>query len=77
MYFIPLIKESSNYSKCSAFACSALLHLSFNSNSVSFVEGGRKNISCLRAQGTLVTPLGNIQFGVGNSSAPLPFWLRL
>jgi len=34
-----------------------LLHLSFNSNSVSFVERGRKYISCSRAQGTLATPL--------------------
>jgi len=37
MRFIPLKKESSNYSKCFAFAL--LLHLFFNSNSVSFVEG--------------------------------------
>jgi len=34
-----------------------LLHLFFNSISVSFVEGGRKIISCPRAHGTLVTPL--------------------
>jgi len=33
MHFIPLKKEPSNYSKCSAFASSALLHLFFNSNS--------------------------------------------
>jgi len=58
MHFIPLIKEPSNFSKCSAFTSSALLHLFFNSNFVSFVEGGRKNISCPRAQGTLATPLG-------------------
>jgi len=32
-------KEPSNYSKCFAFASSALLHLYFNSNSQSFVEG--------------------------------------
>jgi len=38
MHFIPLKKEPSNYSKCFAFASSALLHLHFNSNSVSFVE---------------------------------------
>jgi len=38
--FIPLKKEPSNYSKCSAFASSSLLHLFFNSNSVSFVERG-------------------------------------
>jgi len=45
-------KETSNYYECSAFASSALLHIFLNSNSVSFVEGGRKNISCPRAQGT-------------------------
>jgi len=50
-------KKTSNYSKCSAFASSALLHLFFNTNFVSFVEGGRKNISCPKAQGTLATPL--------------------
>jgi len=42
-------KKPSNYNKCSAFASSALLHLFFNSNSVSFVERGRKNISSPRA----------------------------
>jgi len=57
MHFIPLKKKPSNYNKCSAFASYALLHLSFNSNSVNFIEGGRKNISCPRAQGTLATPL--------------------
>jgi len=56
MHFITLKKEPSNYSKCSAFVSSALLHLFFNSNFVSFVEGGRKNISCPRAHGTLATP---------------------
>jgi len=40
MHFIPLKKKPSNYSKCSAFASSALLHLYFNSNSASFIEGG-------------------------------------
>jgi len=50
-------KEPSNGSKCCAFASSTLLHLYFNSNSVSFVEGGRKNISCPRVQDTLATPL--------------------
>jgi len=35
-------KEPSNYSKCCAFTSFTLLHLYFNSNSVSFVEGGRK-----------------------------------
>jgi len=62
MHFIPLKKEPSNYSKCSAFASSALLYLSFNSNSISFVEGGRKNISCPRAQGTLATPLAGAEW---------------
>jgi len=58
MHFIPLKKETSNYSKCSAFTSFALFHpFFFNSNSVSFVEGGRKNISCSRAQGSLATPL--------------------
>jgi len=57
MHFIPLKKEPSNYSKYTAFASFALLHVFFNSNSVSFVKGGRKNISCPRAQGTLATPL--------------------
>jgi len=57
MLFVPFKKEPSNYSKCSAFAPFAVLHLFFNSNSVSFVNGGRKNISCPRAQGTLATPL--------------------
>jgi len=60
MHFIPLKKETRNCSKCSAFASSVLLHLYFNLNSVIFVEGGRKNISCPRAQGTLATPL-NVQ----------------
>jgi len=57
MHFILLKKETSNYSKFSAFASSTLLHLFFNLNSVIFVEGGRKNISCPRAHGTLATPL--------------------
>jgi len=61
MHFILLENEPSNYSKCSVFASSALLHLFFlNLNSVSFVEGGRKNISYPRAQGTLATPLGYV-----------------
>jgi len=33
------------------------LHLFFTSNSVVFVDGERKNISCPRAQSTLTTPL--------------------
>jgi len=57
MRFIPLKKEPSDYSKCSAVVSYALLPLSFNSNSVSFFEGGRKHIICPRAQVTLVTPL--------------------
>jgi len=57
MHFIPLKKEPSNYSKSSAFASSAHLHQFFNSNSVSFVEGGRENISHPKAQGILATPL--------------------
>jgi len=63
-------KEKNNYSKCFAFASSALLHLFFTSNSpifyfklllqilLVFVVRGRKNIFCPRAQGTLATPLG-------------------
>jgi len=56
MHFIPLKKETSNY----AFASFALLHLFFNSNPVSFVKGGCKNISCSRAQDILATPLPTI-----------------
>jgi len=37
-----LKKETNNYSKYSAFAFFALLHLFFNSNSVSFIEGGAR-----------------------------------
>jgi len=36
---------------CSAFASYACLHLFFTSNFVVFVDGGRNNISCPRAQG--------------------------
>jgi len=36
---------------------STLLHLFFPSNSVVFVDGGRKNISCPWVQGTLATSL--------------------
>jgi len=57
MRFILLKKEPSNYSKYSAYASSALLHQFFNSNCEGFVEGGRKNICCPRALGTLATPL--------------------
>jgi len=56
-YAIILKKEQINYSKFSAFASSARLHLLFTSNCVVFVDGGHKNISCLRAQGTLATLL--------------------
>jgi len=51
MRFIALKKEQNIYRKYSAFASSALLHLFFTSNSVVFVDGGRKNVSCTRAQG--------------------------
>jgi len=47
------------------FASSALLHPFFTSNFVVFVDRGRKNISCPRAQGILATLLhllvGNCQ----------------
>jgi len=59
-FYSPLKKEQDNYSKCSAFASSALLHLFFTLNSVVFDDGERKNISCSRAQGTLATPLGKL-----------------
>jgi len=39
------------------FASSAHLSLFFASNSVLFVGGGRKNISCFSVQGTLATLL--------------------
>jgi len=29
----------------------------FTSNSVAFIDGGRKNTSCSKAQGTVATPL--------------------
>jgi len=38
-------KEQNKYSRCSAFASSALLHIFFNSNPVDFVGWGTKNIS--------------------------------
>jgi len=60
MHVISLKKEPSSYSKCSAFVSSALLHLFFNANFVSFVEWGRKNIFCPRAHATLATPLVNL-----------------
>jgi len=58
--FYSLKKETSNYSKCSAFASSVLFHLFFNSNSVSFVEGWRNNISCPRAQGILASSYATV-----------------
>jgi len=42
---------------CSVFASFALLHVFFTSNSVDFVDRGRKIIPCPKAQGTLTTPL--------------------
>jgi len=56
MFYSPQ-KEQNCYSKCSVFVSSILLHLFFISNSVIFIERGRKYISCPRAQGTLATPL--------------------
>jgi len=53
MRFITLKKEQNNYSKCSVFASSTLLHLFFTSNSVVIVDTGRKIIPCPKAQGTL------------------------
>jgi len=55
--FYSLQKEQNKYNKCSDFTSSALVHLFFISNSVVFVDRGHKNISCLRAQGNLATPL--------------------
>jgi len=57
MPFITRKMYRNNYSKCSVFASSALSHLFFTSNSVVFVDRGRKIIPCPRAQGTLATPL--------------------
>jgi len=59
MHFIPLKKEPSNYSKINVLPLLLphFLHLYFYSNSVSFVEGGRKSISYPRAQGILAPPL--------------------
>jgi len=57
MHFITLEKEQNNYSKCSAFVSSTAFALIFYSNSIVFVDGEPKNISCFRAQYTLTTPL--------------------
>jgi len=55
--FSSLKNGPNNYRICSTFASSAVLHLFFTSNSVDFVDGGRKNVSYPRAQGILATPL--------------------
>jgi len=51
MYFIPIKKETSSYSKCSAFAYFALLHVYFCSNSASFVERGAQEYSLPQGAG--------------------------
>jgi len=56
-----LKKVQDNHSKCYVFNSSALLHLFFSSNSEVFVDRGRKNISCPRAQGTLAMPLNKVR----------------
>jgi len=49
-------KKQNNYSIiCSAFTSSVLLHLFFTLQFL--LTGGRKSVSCPRAQGTLATPL--------------------
>jgi len=45
--------KKNNYSKWSAFAFTEAFPPIFTSNSVVFVDDGRKNVSCPRAQGTL------------------------
>jgi len=62
MRFIILKKEQNNYSKCFAFVSSALFIYFLTSNSVLFIDKGRKNISCPGAQGTLPTPLSTESF---------------
>jgi len=57
MHFIPLKKEPSNYSKCSAFASFALLHLFFNSNSEVYLKGTQEYFLLQGAGYTLATPL--------------------
>jgi len=75
MHFITLKKETSNYSKCSAFSSRTFSPI-FYSNSVSFVEGRRKNISCPRAQGTLAAPLEtNFQPGLDLYSISNDIWM--
>jgi len=53
------------------FASSALLRLFYTSTSVVFVDRGRKNISCPRAQNTLATPLA----GKGHGNAVNDFMI--
>jgi len=59
MRYIPLQNEPNNNKICCDFKVisSVLLHLIFTANFVDFVDGGRKNVSCPRAQDTLATPL--------------------
>jgi len=61
MRFITLKIELNNYSKCSVFASFSVLRPFFTSNLVVFVDRGRKVIPCPRVQGTLATPLPEIQ----------------
>jgi len=56
MRFITLKKEQNNYDVL-LLLLPQLSHLFFISYSVVFVDEGRKNISCRRAQGTLATSL--------------------
>jgi len=53
MWFVTLKNKHSKYS---VFASSGLWRLIFTLNFVVFVDEGRKNISCSRAQGTLAMP---------------------
>jgi len=47
------------------FASSKFLHLFFTSNFVVFIDRGRNNISCPRAQGTLAMPLPSLDRALG------------
>jgi len=42
MRFVPVEKEQNNYSKCPAYASTAILRLFFYFNSVVFVGGGAR-----------------------------------
>jgi len=59
------------------FASFALLYLFITSNSVVFVDRGRKTIPCPRAQGSLATPLATrdgenrFTYGYDHQSVPL------